>query len=133
MGQSDIKSALVSHLESIGASITFNYPNLKQSTEIPCGDVSFHFNQPEVVTLGSGGEDNHDGFMQILLKYPVGQGDGAILAMADQIRQEFLAGQKCQYGDQVVTIINCGIGLFDTWDSKFVCPITINWYSRTWR
>lgn len=131
--QSEIKSALVSYLEGLGLGIDLNYPNFEVKSGIPAGDVSIHFNEPEVVTLGQGGEDNHTGFMQILLKYPVGEGDGALMAMADTIRQAFLAGQSCSYGSQVVTIINCGLGTFDIWNSKFVCPITITWYARTRR
>ncbi len=131
--QSEIKSALVSYLESLSLGIPLNYPNMEQDTSVPAGDVTIHFNEPEVVTLGQGGEDEHRGFMQILLKYPVGEGDGALMAMADTIRQAFLAGQSCSYGSQTVTIINCGLGTFDNWNSKFVCPITITWYARTRR
>lgn len=131
--QSEIKSALVSYLEGLSLSIPFNYPNIRQNKSIPAGDVTIHFNEPTVVTLGIDGEDNHDGFMQILLKYPVGEGDGPLVAMSDTIRQAFLAGTSCAFGDQTVTIINCGLGTFDNWDSKFVCPITITWYARTWR
>lgn len=135
MGQGDIKKALATRLTSLGLGIQLNMPNVevKDPNVTPSADVSFIFNQPSVATLGDSGDDNHDGFMQILLKYPMGKGDKDIMTMADTIRSGFTAGTKCLYGDQEVTILNCGIGIFDIYESKFVNPITINWYARTRR
>lgn len=135
MSQFNIVKALRTQLESLSLGIPLQYPNFKEEdpNAAPAGSVTFHFNQPSVATLGESGDDNHDGFMQILLKYPVGKGDKAIMEMADTIRQGFVAGFKCQYGSQTVTILSCGVGLFDHLDDKFVTPITINWYARTRR
>lgn len=135
MGQGDIKKALTSYLIGLNLGIQLNFPNKtsKDPSGLPSGDVTFHFTNPSVATLGDSGDDNHVGFMQILLKYPLDTGDGAIMEMADGIRSNFKAGRVCQYGDQKVTFSSCGIGNFDTLDGKFVNPITINWYARTRR
>lgn len=135
MAQSDIKKALAQKLQDLSLGIQLNYPNVKTKdpNKAPAGDVTFIFNQPSVATLGEGGEDNHDGFVQILLKYPLGKGDKDIMGMADTIRNGLTAGTKCLYGSQQVTIQNCGVGIFDELDGKYVTPITINWYARTRR
>ena len=135
MAQFDIRKALAAKLESLSLGIQLNYPNVKSKdpNKAPAGDVTFIFNQPSAATLGEGGEDNHDGFVQVLLKYPLGKGDKAIMEMADTIRNALTAGTKCQYGSQEVTIQNCGVGVFDELDGKYVTPITINWYARTRR
>lgn len=135
MSQANIIKALRTQLEGLALGIKLNYPNLLEEDPngAPSGDVTFHFNQPYVATLGDGGDDNHDGFMQILLKYPTGKGDGAILGMADTISAGFKAGTKCLYGDQSVIIRSCGVGNFGHLDGKFVVPLTIVWYARTRR
>lgn len=135
MSQSGIRKALVAGLEALSLGIPLNYPNMPAKTPLdaPCGDVSFVFNNPEVFTLGENGEDLHTGFCQVLLKYPSGTGDSALLQKADLIREGFSAGSRKFYMTQEVVIENCGMGDYDTLDGKFVCPITIYWYAKTRR
>jgi hypothetical protein len=135
IGQSGIRKALVEALEALSLGIPLNYPNtpVKTATDGSCGDVSFVWNRPEVFTLGDNGEDMHTGFCQVLLKFPSGKGDSALLAKADLIREGFSAGSRKFYMTQEVVIENCGMGDYDTLDGKFVCPITIYWYAKTRR
>lgn len=136
MGQNDIRKALYKHLIDAGLSLPLGFPNSKftEPTEGPCGLVTLTFNQPSVATIGDSGEDNHDGFLQVLLKYPTNEGDNAIMAMADTLRPVFKAGTRCVYNDQVVNIVSCGVnGTPQIHDAKLVLPITINWYARTRR
>lgn len=135
MSQASIRKALVAALEPLPLGIPLNYPNnpAKTATDGSCGDVTFVWNNPEVYTLGENGEDMHSGFMQVLLKYPVGKGDSAIGIAADLIREGFSAGSRKFYLTQEVVIVNCGRGNYDTLDGKFVCPVTIYWYAKTRR
>ena len=135
MSQSGIRKALVAALKAIPLGIPLNFPNIpvKTASNGSCGDVSFVFNRPEVFTLGDEGEDMHTGFCQVLLRFPVGEGDSALLEKADLIRESFSAGSRKFHLTQEVVIENCGMGDYDTLDGKFVCPITIYWYAKTRR
>lgn len=134
MGQSDIKQALITYLKSKNLTVPFNYPNMTASnTTPPYGDISFVFDDPSVATLGSEGEDNIRGFMQISLYTPINKGDGAAIAFSDIIRSHFKAGFGCVHGDQKVTFINSGGANGRTVDGKYFTPITIYWYARTRR
>lgn len=133
MGQSKIRKALIAKLVELDLDLDLSFPNTKTEYKVPYGDVSIVFNQPEVSTLGVDGEDYHDGFLQVLLKYPVGMGDQDILEMADSISDQLTAGTKCTYDDQEVVIQNCGVGGFLYKENIYITPLTINWYAHTRR
>lgn len=135
MGQLDIEKALITKLESLNLGIELFYENYKVTppNKQPYAIVNVSHDQPFVATIGDGGEDNHDGFLQILLKYPLGKGAGDAKEMADTICSQFKAGVYCTHLDQSVIIRNSGIGpAFDS-DSRYTLPITVNWYARTRR
>lgn len=133
MGQYDIRRALLTRLDSLDLGIPLEGPNAKHDNPLPSAEVIVVFSTPSVATLGEGGEDNHTGFLQVLLKYPLGEGEKDIMEMADTLREGFKAGTKCVFGNQVVTITNAGLGAFDENDGKYVNPFTIYWYARTRR
>lgn len=135
MSQTKIRKALTKALTEVPLGIPLNYPNMpvKTATDGSSGDVSFIFNRPEVYTLGDNGQDYHSGFCQVTLRFPLGKGDSAIMDAADALREVFSAGSRKFYSDQEVVIENCGRGNYDTLDGKFVCPVTIYWYSLTRR
>ena len=132
MSQYEIKKALVTKLLSLTLP-ALNYDNLASTEVVPFVDVFIFFSQPSVATLGADGEDGQSGFLQLTLNMPIDDGDGATFALYETIAQEFKAGSKCLFGDQQVTISNCGKGSGITQDGKYITPITINWYARTRR
>lgn len=135
MSQQDILKALRGGLESLGLGIPLQYPNVK--TRPPSGaargEVSFVLNTPEVFTLGNGGKDMHTGFVQVLLVFPLGEGDSNLLQTADRIRRGFMAGTRRWYKTQEVVIQECGAGTAGELNGMFVCPVTIYWYAFTER
>lgn len=134
MGQADIKKALISYLQNLSLSVPMNYPNMvAENLTPPYGDVNIIINDPTAVTMGSDGEDEHRGFMQISLFTEINSGDGESYAFSDTIRSHFKAGFGCEYGDQKVTFINSGAGNGSRQDAKYFTPITIYWYARTRR
>lgn len=100
----------------------------------PYASFNVVFNQPDVATLGEGGDDMHTGFVQITLRYPPGpHAKDQILTLADAIRESFKAGSRAYSGDQEVVIINSGLGNFDVVSGRLVNPFTIYWYALTRR
>jgi hypothetical protein len=99
----------------------------------PWARVTIIPNQPEIVTLGATGEDEHTGVMQIDLFYPQDKGDGDILAMADSIREVFKGGARLVNEGQMVIINSCGRGAGRNENGWFRMIITINWWARTQR
>ncbi len=134
MSQTDIKKALVTALKAVDLnSLPLNFDNMTSSEVVPYGDVYLFFTQPDVATLGADGEDAQAGYLQINLNMPIDEGDSATFILSDTLAAEFKAGSRCFFGDQQVTIMNCGKGSGMTRDGKYITPITINWYARTRR
>jgi hypothetical protein len=90
-------------------------------------------NQPSINTMGSDGQDLIEGFMQINLNYPVGDGDGTAKQKATAIRDYFKAGTKFTYSTVDVFIASAGRGIAQNIDSWYRVVVTINWYSRLTR
>lgn len=135
MGQFDIEKALISYLESLPLGLPLYYENdrRKPPNQGNYALVNVVHQQPSVATLGEGGEDNHEGFLQILLKYPMGEGAGEAKQKAQDIAGFFTAGVKAEYLTQSVTIRTCGIQPSFESSSRYTLPITITWYARTIR
>lgn len=60
--------------------------------------------KPDVATMGQGGLDEHDGFMQVDLYYPTGQGDMPAVTKADEIYSYYFAGRTLAYQGQRVRV-----------------------------
>lgn len=101
----------------------------KGSTDAPYGTFTHHPNTPTVFTLGDEGDDQHTGFSQLLLRYPINKGTGEMQRMADSITKHFRAGQRKFFEGQEVVIVGSGAGRIDTLEGQLVLPITINWYA----
>ena len=89
--------------------------------------------QPSIATMGSGGQDEITGFLQVNLNYPEGSGGGAAKQKATAIRDYFTAGTKHSYGGVDVYIANAGRSASFNIDSWYRLVVTINWYTRLTR
>lgn len=135
MSQTKMMGALIQELTGV-IGIPFFVPNEENPNppnHQPYADISFLWSPPSVYTLGDDGLDEHRGVMQVLLKYPQGDGFGALSEKADAIREGFRAGLKLTYDGQEVTVVNCGAGNQMNYENKFVCPVSIQFYAFTRR
>lgn len=135
MDFSNIKAALVKAYVTgaFGLPTAYENKDLKPDNTQPWASVLVVPNQPEVVTLSDHGQDEHTGFMQINLNYPLNKGDGAILQKADAIRAFFKAGKAFHHSNQQVVIRNCGRSQGRTVDGLYQIILTITYYARTAR
>ncbi|MFT0140784.1 phage tail terminator-like protein [Alcanivoracaceae bacterium MT1] len=98
----DIRNALVLSWVEGQFGLPTAYPNKKpgagveqaQADNQPWVSLFVVPAQPGVATLGSTGQDRHDGFMQIDLNYPLDTGDTAALDKADEIATRYVAGRR---------------------------------------
>lgn len=135
MSLTNIKATLVNAYVTGGFGMPTAYENkhFTPDNDSAWAAVSIVPNQPSVATLGDDGTDNHDGFLQIDLNYPLNGGDGAVLAKADEIRAYFKAGARFRYGGQTVVITSCGRSHGREVRGMYQMILTINWYARTAR
>lgn len=85
------------------------------------------------VTCGYHGEDEHKGILQIDINFPIGQGSGKLLQMADQIRKNFQAGDTAEANGQVVKFVSCSLSPemeFGGYQRRF---LSVNYYARSVR
>jgi len=132
---SGIRQALAYHVENLGLEFPLSYPGQEFTPPNTgaYGAVDFVFTQPNAVTLGKTGEDNHVGYLQLTLNKAAASGDGWFYTVADSVRQQSQGGQVVTYNGQSVTIVSCGIGLYDDDDGRLKAAITIYWRARTTR
>jgi len=113
MNQSLIRSALTKHLLDMNLGVPLSF--VGQPFEPPAGalwcSVNVMFSRADVVTIGPTGEDSRKGYMSIIIRAPVGVGDGEIYAVADNISEKSQAGTALIYDEQAVTITGCGMGV----------------------
>ena len=135
MSLAQIESALIAAYEGAGLGLATAYENrdFDPPNESAWAALYVIPNQPEVITLGNGGEDDHSGILQINLNYPLNAGNGAVLAMADAIRDVFEAGVDLTYEDQVVVITGCGRSSGARELGMYKIILSITWYARTTR
>lgn len=84
-------------------------------------------------TCGYHGEDEHKGVLQIDINFPIGQGSGKLLQMADQIRKRFQAGDTSEANGQVVKFVSCSLSPemeFGGYQRRF---LSVNYYARSVR
>lgn len=113
MSFSKVESALVKAftdgaffpVENVGfENISFNPP----VSGAPWACVWFVPSSPTVATLGAGGADLLQGYLQIDLYYPLNAGRKPANDKADALRLLFTAGARFAYSGQEVVVANCG-------------------------
>lgn len=96
----------------------------------PWAIFTFIPNNPEVVTLGSGGDDEATGFVQIDLNYTLNSGDKAAADAFNLLRDKFIAGQIFTYSGQAVRVGSCGRSHGRNVNGWYRVSITIYWSAR---
>lgn len=130
---SKLKSALVQGAVTALAGTplaTENSPFNKPAAGLPWAAVFVMPSQPSVATLGTEGQDNHDGVMQLDLNYPVKTGEAAVTAKADTLADFFKAGVRLYYQGVELTILSCGRSRGREVDGFWRVSITISWFAR---
>lgn len=102
----------------------------KPSDGSPWAAAHILYNQPSVATLGAEGEDAHDGIVQIDLNYPLGKGEAAVRAKADQVTSFFRAGRRLPYQGVYATVASCGRSRGREVDGWYRVSMTITWFAR---
>ena len=135
MSLSKIKSALLSAYSQGAFLLPTAYENVKftPNNGKPWAAVTIVPNVPDVATLGPCGCDEHTGFFQIALYYPLNTGDGAILAKADEIHHHFKTGKRLEYQGQYLTVKRCGRSQGREINGMYQIILTINWTALTMR
>lgn len=92
--------------------------------------VWFNAGQPYAFTMGTGGEDRVDGYVQIDLMYPDGSGNQLSRTHSSTILAAFSGGTGLTYQGQIVTVRSCGRsqGLPNV-GNCYKVPITIMWWA----
>lgn len=92
---------------------------------------SFLPNQPQVATLGSGGQDAFTGICQIDVNIPAGRGKEGVKEDLDALRSAFTAGARFPYGSASVIIKSCGRnGVGRLVNGFFRFTVSIGWETR---
>ena len=132
MSQTQIYQALIQAVKNVPGMVPFSTaatPFTPPANGAPYADVTVIQNDPVVYTLGDGGDDIVEGFMQVLLKYPVDKGVLAPSRLGDTLRESFKAGSRKWYETQEVVIVRSGLGQFNTFEGNLVNPFTIYFYA----
>ncbi len=129
----DLEKALLTAVNSCGLGMSIaqeNAPFDKPTNGNPWAAVFILSNQPSVKTLGDGGEDEHDGILQIDLNYKLQSGRAATLTMVKTISQYFYAGRVLVYSDTSVFVSSCGKPRSREVEGWYRTTLTIEWYAR---
>lgn len=95
------------------------YPDLWLKVNVVRGNTT-------PITLGQGGSDDHNGFLQIDINVPTGTGSGVILKIASALKYAFPAGRSI--GPVVVRSSGVSSGrLVGSW---YRISVTVTYYSR---
>lgn len=86
--------------------------------------------EPEAVTLGQSGEDNHTGVFIITLQYPSNEGTAAIYSTADQLCDYYMIGSSYTYDEQLVMILSCAQSPIMRSFHGFRISLSVNWITR---
>lgn len=129
-----IRSALISALmaePTLGFPLA--YPNTTYrpgDTVAAYGDVSFHFADDRAASLGSNGEDEILGYLQVNIKVKPQTGEALAYDLAGRLRERFPIGFSCSFEGQHVTISQRKFGAFGIIENWFTLPVIINFYAR---
>lgn len=131
MSQTKIYQALIQAVRDVPGMIPFSTPANKFTPPVgqPYADLSVIQNEPTVYTLGDEGDDIVEGFLQVLMKYPVDKGVLAASRLGDTLRESFKAGSRKFYDGQEVVIVRSGLGQFNTVEGNLVNPFTVYFYA----
>jgi len=106
----DIRSAIAQAFENgnFGLPVVYENTGEDQQGGQPWCEFSFTPNAPDVLTLGDDGENEHTGFAQVNLNYPLNSGIGESMDKVAEIMAVFKIGTDLVYNGQTVTVTRCG-------------------------
>lgn len=130
-----VMSALMQGFKTVNDSslqLPVRWPNMKLEPPSTGGYATVDIvpSEPRVATLGQQGEDEHSGFMQVGLYYPLQDGHKAVIAAYEILRVFFVAGRFLTYGDATVTVLRCGMSPPRKQESAFTTFVTVYWRAR---
>jgi hypothetical protein len=128
-----LRSALLQGLGASPLSLPLaveNAPFEKPADGLPWAMATVLMNQPSVATLGSDGEDAHDGILQVDLNYPMLTGEAAVTAKADQLASFFKAGERLSYQSVELTVLSCGRSRGREVNGYYRVSVTVSWFAR---
>ena len=131
----NVRSALIQGYLDAAVGLPTAYENAKfdKPTDTPWAAVFILPNQPVVASLGSSGQDDHRGIMQIDLSYPLGSGEEDLQAKVDLLCQHFTAGKRLVYNAQEVILGPSGRSGGRSVDGWFRVSVTVPWQARVSR
>lgn len=84
----------------------------------------------ESITMGTGGEDEHTGVLQISLYYQANQGHGALVTACARLQQFFQAGTSMEYNGTAVRITQCSPSPPQKDGQRFASHVSVYYYAR---
>ena len=133
---SGLRKALVQGVEDSPLDLPYaaeNSPFSKPTDQSPWAAVHIFMNQPSVATLGTEGQDAHDGIMQIDLNYPLNTGEAAVTAKADGLTDFFKAGKRLAHSGVELTVSSCGRSRGREVEGWYRVSMTVTWFARVSR
>lgn len=132
----DIEKALIAGVRAVDDIIPKGYPN-KELTPLPENGewIQIHNRRGNTIpiTLGTSGEDENTGFMQIDINYPQNQGSFFVMDTADRFAAYFTAGRELQYNNQTVKVQSSSLSAGRYVGGYYRVSLTVNYYARTTR
>ena len=99
----------------------------------PWAKFTFVPTQPYPESLGQHGLDRVDGFVQVDLNYPIGDGDKAAMDKFVALAAVFYCGARFTKNSQVVVIESCGRSQGREFSGFYRVSVTINFYAQVQR
>ena len=131
MSLASVQEALQGAVIAALAGIPTEYENavFTKPTNSKWARLWFIPNQPVPNTLGTSGEDEATGILQIDLNYPRNTGTRESIADFEEIRAAFPAGNAYTRDGQTVQALNCGRSQGRLVDNWYRVSITISWWA----
>ena len=132
MSLSQVQTALFTAAVAAIGAIPTEYENVKFTPPVGAKWASLFFlpNVPTVATLGSTGQDEATGLIQIDLNYPLGTGNSAARTDFETIRAAFPAGSRHTSSGQTVMVTGCGRNQGQIVGNYFRVSISVFWNAR---
>ena len=106
MSETKINAALIQGYQAAALGLSTGYEGkaFEPQSGVPHALVRVVPADTDVASLGVGGFDEHVGFLEITVLYPLDDGTGNLLAKVDAARAYFVAGRRLTYQGLCVRI-----------------------------
>lgn len=134
--QSDIRSAIIQRYKNAALSVPTAYPNAQftePDSSSPFIRLFVMVSDSVPATLGTSGQDRHDGLLQLHLMYPANEGEGDAVSMADTLLSWFRAGMVETYNGQDVYFLGGSRSPGQIEEGRWRITLNIRWYAFSLR